>query len=65
MRVYWLPIWQERVEVVGLETKEIFVSLDVEFIKIKYPFSIDVTTKEDVPPKNWSREEIVGDMLMV
>ena len=45
-----------------LETKEIFVSRDVEFVETKYPFSIDVTTKEDVPPKNWSCEEIVGDV---
>ena len=37
-----------------LETKEIFVSRDVEFIETKYPFSIYVTTKEDIPPKNWN-----------
>ena len=48
-----------------LEIKEIIVPQYVEFVETKYPFSIDVTTKEDVPPKNWSREEIVGDMLMV
>ena len=62
MRAYWVPIFQERVEVVDLETKEIFVSWDVEFIETKYPFSIDVTTRKDVPPKNWSCEEIVGDV---
>ena len=45
-----------------LETKDIFVSRDVEFVETKYPFSIDVTIKEDVPPKNWSCEEIVGDV---
>jgi len=46
-----------------LETKEIFVSRDVEFVETKYSFSIDVTTKEDVPPKNWSCEEIIGDVI--
>ena len=49
-----------------LETKEIFVSRDIEFVETKYPFSIGVTTKEDdVPPKNWNCEEIVGDVTMV
>ena len=45
-----------------LETKEIFVSRDVEFVETKYSFSINVTTKKDDPPKNWSCEEIVGDV---
>jgi len=45
-----------------LETKEIFISRDVEFVETKYPFSIDVITRKDVPPKNWSCEEIVNDV---
>ena len=45
-----------------LETKEIFVSQDVEFVETKYPFSIDVTTRKYVPPKNWRCEEIIDDV---
>jgi len=45
-----------------LETKEILFSRDVEFVETKYPFSINVTTRKDVPPKNWNCEEIVDDV---
>ena len=59
MCVYWLPYGKKGCKLFDLETKNIFVSRDVE---TKYHFSINVTTKEDVPPKNWSCEEIVSDV---
>ena len=45
------------------ETEEIFVSRDVEFIETKYPFAADdVATRNNVPPNNWTCEQIVDDV---
>ena len=57
------PYGKKGWELFDLETKEIFVSRDVEFVETKYLFSIDVTTKKYVPPKNWTCKEIVDDVI--
>jgi hypothetical protein len=44
-----------------LETEDIFVSRDVEFVETKFPFATDITSIQDGLSSNWNFEEFVND----
>ncbi|PNX75889.1 hypothetical protein L195_g031833, partial [Trifolium pratense] len=44
-----------------LETEDIFVSRDVEFIETKFPFATDITSRKDGHSSNCNLEEFVDD----